>query len=414
MTRPRTAAVLIALLILVLYGRTLGYGLVWDDFAALRPRSAAALVGAWTGEWDPGGVWPVFYRPLSIVVYHTMFRLLGHHALWLHAVNLIELWLAAWLLRVFVQRETQSAVFALIAATLLVLHPETPSSLAAWISQQFQLVPLIWVLSAMLVWQRTRAGATSAWGLTLATLTLGVLMKEDVLMVAPALVAWQAIRARVVGDASTPSRGLYALVAGWIGLYLLLRTIALGEIGGYQWPSLGRALLNSVNGPLFTFGLQWIPSAHGISLLSGFGVAALLMLTWRARRHAPTPLTALGLYGVMLGALANIPLVLISGHTRVYLLTLASTLTLTAAIGIVVAGYQAARGGVPRWVIAAALAWSVVIAMANWANTSTFAPCAPEVLQRNAEALTWDITSNADRSEILGAIARCGSGTPRS
>jgi len=412
MTRPRQAALLIALLILALYGRTLGYGLVWDDFAALRHRSTAELVGAWTGGWDPSGVWPVFYRPMSIVVYDTMFRLFAHHGAWLHLVNLLELWLAACLLRVFVERETASGGLALIAAVLLVLHPETPTSLAAWISQQFHLVALLWVLAAMLAWQRRRTSGASGWRVPLAALTMGVLMKEDVLMVAPALVVWQAIRARTVGDTPSPSRTVFALVGGWIALYVMLRTAALGAIGGYESPSFGRWLLNIVDGPLFAFGMLWIPSAHGISVLSALGVAALLWLMWRARRHATSSLIALGLYGITLGVLANVPLVLVSGHTRLYLMTLGATLAMTAAIGIVMAGYQRTRGELPRWVVGGALAWAIVMAMANWANTNTFAPCAPEVMQRNEEALSWDITSEAARAGILQDMAACTSLTP--
>ena len=408
MTKPRAAALLITLLILVLYGRTLGYGLVWDDYAALRLRPAAALIGAWTGPWDPGGVWPDFYRPMSITMYAALFRVFGHHTIALHTVNLAELFLAAWMLRAFVRRETQSDALGLAAALALVLHPETPSSLAAWISQQFHLVALISVLGAMLTWQRVRDRRPAAWMWVLAPLTFGVLMKEDVLMLAPTLLAWQAIRGKVVADVASPSRGVALLLGGWAAAYVAWRTAALGAIGGYDTPTVGRFLLNTVNGPLFTFGLQWIPSAHGVSLAGGVGVALLAGFAWRGRRQATPRLKALALYGLALGLFGNLPLLLVSGHTRVHLMTLAAVMTLTAAAGIAAAGLTAGRARVPRAVIAGLLVWTFVIALANWTNTSTFAPCAPQTLQRDADVLSWDILPPDVRQELTTKMAACG------
>ncbi len=407
MTKPRTAALLIGLLILALYGRTLGYGLVWDDYAAFRARPLAALLGAWAGPWDPGGVWPNFYRPLSIALYAVLYQVFDHNTVGLHAMNLVELFLAAWMLRAFVRRETDSNALGLAAAMALVLHPETPSSLAAWISQQFHLVELIAVVGAMLVWQRVRHRRPAAWVWVLAPLTLGVLIKEDVLMIVPALLTWQLIRARFVRDVPVPSRQVVLLLGGWAAAYLVWRTVALGAIGGYGTPAAGRLLLNTVSGPLFTFGLQWIPSAHGLSLVAGAGVALLAGFAWVGRREATPRLTSLVLYGVTLGVFANVPLLLVSGHTRVHLMTLAAVMTLTAAAGIAAAGVTARHGRVPLSAVAALLAWAIVVALANWTNTNTFAPCAAETLQRDADVLTWDVLTDTVRRELTAKMAAC-------
>ena len=409
------AALSIGLLILALYGRTLAYGLVWDDFAALRPRSLSALLAAWTGPWDPGGVWPEFYRPASMALYASMYQLFGHHAMALHAANLAELFLASWMLRAFVRRETQSARLGLLAALLLILHPETPSSLAAWISQQFQLAALVVVLGTLLLWQRVRHDRGASWGWLLLPLTVGILFKEDVVMVAPALLAWQWIRARVVGDVPSPSRGACWIVAGWIAVYLAWRTIAIGGIGGYGWPAPDRLLLNVINGPVFAFAMQWIPSAHLVSVVIGAGLAVVAVLAWRQRRDARPPLKALALYGVALGLCANVPLVLVSGHTRLYLMILAATLTLTAALGIIAERLVAGRSTLPRQttdvmrnvIVAALTIWLAAVGFANWTHTDTFAPCAPETRQRNTEALSWDIVGADVRADIDAQLAAC-------
>ncbi|OYV99251.1 MAG: hypothetical protein B7X11_05525 [Acidobacteria bacterium 37-65-4] len=115
----------------------------------------------------------------------------------------------------------------------------------------------------------------------------------------------------------------------------------------------------------------------------------------------------LALYGVALGLFVNLPLLLVSGHTRVHLMTLAAVMTLTAAAGIAAAGTIAEHGRAPRAAIAGALAWLAVIALANWANTNTFAPCAPQTLQSDADVLSWDILSDDVRQGLTAKISAC-------
>lgn len=411
--KARGAAAAIAALILALYGRTLGYGLVWDDFAALRHRPVSALAGAWTGAWDPGGVWPDFYRPLSIALYDAMFRLFGHNAPWLHAVNLAELFLAAWLLRAFVRRETASDTLGFVAGVLLIAHPETPTSLAAWISQQFHLVGLLWVLTAALLWQRARHRDAGSWSLVLLTITAGALMKEDIVLVAPALVVWQMIRARTVGDVARPTRPVVTLVVVWLIAYGCVRTLALHALGGYQLKSVARVLLNLIDGPILSFGMQWIPEAHEISVITGIGVAAWLLLAWRLRHTAAPQLTALAQYGVSLAAFANLPLALASSHTRMYLMDTGAVLTLTAAAGIVVGGRASLTPRVWKRLVIVTVIAAIAMTRANWVSTNAFAPCAGPTIDRNIEALSWEITGEEARREIHEGLRSCGTVAPR-
>lgn len=401
----------IAMLILILYGRTLTYGLVWDDYVALRPRPAGEITAAWVGPWGSGGVWPDFYRPLSIAVYAASYRAFGHNTTALHALNLVGLGVAALLLSAFVRRETRSARLGFIAAGLLIIHPETPASLAAWISQQFHLAALLCVLAGLLTWQRLR-GAESVgprhWLLILVPLTLGLGVKEDVLMVAPTLLAWQWIRRATVGDVSAPSRGVMALVAGWMLLYAVIRTSALGAIGGYDFPGTTRLLLNIIVGPLSTFGMQWIPSAHLLSIFLGVGLLCVATLAWRGRAHASGPTRAIIFYGLSLGLIANLPLILVSGHTRVYLLILASTLTITGAVDVAMTHRPGSGRAVPRVAMAGAVAWALLVMSVTWIHTNTFAPCAPETRQRNTDVLAWDIVSPDVKHQIAVDLATCG------
>ncbi|MBP8273173.1 MAG: hypothetical protein KAY59_02025 [Acidobacteria bacterium] len=407
MSSTRTAALVLALLTLGLYGHTLSYGLVWDDFAALRPRPIAALLGAWTGAWDPDGIWPMYYRPLSIALYDGMFRWLGHNTAALHAVNLAGVFGAAMLLRTFVVRETRSAIVGLCAGALLVLHPETPASLAAWISQQFHLAALLAVLAALLTWQHMRHEAVTRWWLVLAVLTVGLLVKEDVLMVAPTLLVWQAMRARLARDVPRPSRGIVTMVAVWIVGYVLWRTFALGPMAGYREQSASRLLLNMIDGPIFAFGLQWIPRAHVVSSASGAGVIVIAALAWRARAHARPDIVLLALYGVVLGFFANLPLVLASGHTRLYLMIPAAAMTLAALLSLAGTGLTAGGRRLTRAALFALGVWLAALGTANRLHTDAFSPCAPETLERNHEATTWGVASDAVLKTIAADARAC-------
>lgn len=407
LSSPVLAACAIAAVIAVIYGRTLGYGLFWDDYAALRPRPWPAIAGAWTGEWDPGGVWPAFYRPLALWMYAGLGATIGGSAWLMHLLTLGGLFAVAWRLRAVVHGETGDASLGLVAAVLLVVHPETPSSMAAWLSQLFHLMPLIAVLSAIRAWQRG-LGRPRAWVATLLWLTAGLLFKEDVLVMAPALLAWQMFSGRqaLVEARRPPSAALMVAVVGWMVAYLAWRQAMLGEIGGYVRPEWWLAARNVFSVPLFTVALQWIPGAHAVSVASGIGVAALAGSAWRARASATPALRSLALGGALIVAAAAAPLVLIAGHTRVHMAVVGAVLLFTAAIGIVRGEHTAGRPA-GRWRRAAFAVGVCGMLAANWQNTSTFAPCSPFWLRTSADVVEWDIVAPAVRAALARTIAAC-------
>jgi hypothetical protein len=239
-----------------------------------------------------------------------------------------------------------------------------------------------------------------AWLWVLLPLTAGVLIKEDVLVVAPALAGWQWLRARMARDVPGPTWMTMVIPLVWMSAYLAWRWFVLDQIGGYAWPTAPRAALNLISVPLFTFALQWIPDAHGISLIAGSGVAVLGLSVYRVRHHASSRLVALGSGGVCLGVFATAPLVLAAGHTRVHVLILAACLTFTAAIGVLIDAQRARP--LPRWAAAWLVAATLAIADANWRNTNTFAPCSSMSITTRAEVLTWEFLS----TDVLAAVAR--------
>ena len=104
---------------------------------------------------------------------------------------------------------TGRALAAAVAALLVVAHPTMPYSLVAWVTNQMHLVQTLVVLSAFLWWHAVRA-RTIVWWLPLLVFGAAAFMvKEDGLMLLPAIVALHAITRRV----SEPD-----LPAGAVGL----------------------------------------------------------------------------------------------------------------------------------------------------------------------------------------------------
>ena len=406
---PIRHAAWLALAVGALYGRSLWFGLMWDDFAALRPRSMAALASAWTGPWDPGGVWPDFYRPLAITLYDGLFRVFGHHDVALHFVTLATLWTAACLVARVVGRESGRESLGLLAALLFVTHPETPASMAVWISQMFHLAAVLAVLVAVSIWQRGHGRRIGQWLVVLSVLTIGVLIKEDVVMVGPALVIWQWLRARTIGDTTAPSRAVVGLVALWASGYAVLRIAWLGLFTGYIAPDAGRFALNGLDAWVFTFAYQWTPSAHLAGLLTGVGVVGLAWLARRAWPHADARSRLLVGYGLALGLCASLPLIIASGHTRLHLMILSTAIAGAGAIGVVWSTPATHAQLVSRTGLVLIALWALGAGAANVRHTRTYAPCEPESIRRDHEVLLFDMISPDVRAQVAARIAACPS-----
>lgn len=380
-----------ALGVALTYADTLSRGLWWDDYLALRPRTWAEIGGAFHGTWDPAGLWPVFYRPLTIAYYALGFQLFGLNAWALHVVSLVELTAAAWLLALFVLGETRSPWLAAVAAVLFGVHPAIAHAEGPWFFLQNHLLCTLVVIGALLVWQRRRerssiGGWWPIWVLTAA----GVLIQEDMVMLAPALVGARWLRARVIGDMRPPRRSL-VVFAGALGAGLFaLRYACLGEVGGRGLPTAPALAMNIARllaRVLFVFQRQQLPAnliasavSSGCLIAGGWITIAHIR---KRRRGVPLPEAALGVTGVSLFALFALPLLLLSSPSRYHLLALAAVLILSAATSALWRALQPRVGTVVCAV--AAVAGLASLLAAGRTALDPLRPCAPELLGTDAE-----------------------------
>ena len=129
-TSPLTLVLALALAagagLAVAYGGRVDVGLYYDDYHLVRPWSFIELRRAWLGSWDPTGIEPAFYRPLTAALYATRFHLFALNATAMHYVSLIGHGVCAVLLGWFLRREGAAVSLAAFGSWLYAVHPAFP------------------------------------------------------------------------------------------------------------------------------------------------------------------------------------------------------------------------------------------------------------------------------------------------
>jgi hypothetical protein len=397
------------------YLDSLSRGLYWDDYYALRPWTRADIWSAFHGSWDPAGLWPVYLRPLTIAYYALGFQLFGLNAWALHAVSLVEIALAAWMTATLALRERVSPALAALAALLYASHPAIVYAQGPWFFLQNHLLCTLAVLAALLVWQRRRARPSvwhwwPIWTLTIA----GFLIQEDLVMLAPAVVAAHAARASLMRDVPRPRWTLFAIAVGLPAALFLLRLFLLGQLGGRDVPSAAGFLLNAlrmVGRVLFVFQRQQQPITLAASLVSSGTLlaGAWLAMSWRRTRpDAAAPAVALGTLGLAVFGCFGLPLLLLSSPSRYHLIGLAGVLLLTAALHLVGAWMEATLGAAARPGVLAVALLSMVLAGRE--ALAPLRPCGSEMLMADADVEDWAPVPAPVRAWLTRKPAACRAG----
>src|SRR5262245_57321843 len=88
----RRVVVLFSIALIVLfYGRTLGYGFDYDDYHFVRPYAVSEVGRSFVDRWDVSRIEAPFYRPLTISAFAVRAWILGSDPVRLHALSLFGL-----------------------------------------------------------------------------------------------------------------------------------------------------------------------------------------------------------------------------------------------------------------------------------------------------------------------------------
>ena len=385
-----------------------------DDFLTLRPWSRAEVISALTGSWDPLGSTDPYHRPLTALYQAGLFEVFGLHAKALHAVSGVLLAGISWGLGLFVWRETGLRWLAWWTVALCVIHPAWPDTGGTWVFHQFQLLGCALTTLVLLVWQRRRSGSARGWWPVFALLVVGFYVKEDNLMLLPAVLIAQTVRARIAGDVPAPSRALWGaallLAMGLLGFRAWLFphfTYPRFELAA--WLSATPEVRNLIHGPyhtLFVIPGGWASHAATV-VLSSFSVLGLIAVA-RAPR---APAASVWMLGASVLLSVDLPLVVTSGPTRDHLVVLAAVLILSASASLLVPWAQRVLGRRASWSLLPVCA--IVLASATQMFIGQYVPCSGGDREATAVTLSWTEVPSDLRRYLAGRELMCAAGTAR-
>ena len=242
------AALVLAALMLVVYGRSLFAGFVYDDWLHVVdepvPESFSQLARIFAEPMSP--LVP-YYRPIPRLLNVAQKWLHGANPLPFHALNLALGFACAWALRALLTRPALgvSARASSAAALLLAVHPIASECVIPIASGRETLLPTLFTLLALGGYLR---GDSRGRALAVAWFALGMLSKEQA--IATPLLLGLADALRIAPD---PPRGPRAWLARYlphaavVTAYVALRSVAVPAGAN---PEL--ALLSRPEGPLLS------------------------------------------------------------------------------------------------------------------------------------------------------------------
>lgn len=315
-----------------LYGRAWRVDLHCDELAFIRPWSGAELAGVWHGTWDPQFADAIFFRPLTSWFFAGSFELFGVHASAHILLSFALLTAVVFALASFVARESRSIGLGILTAIIFAAHPNTPWSTGIWVMNDFHKLAAIVVLVALLVWRHLRHQPVAAWWPLFVLAAAAFLIKEDSLVLMPALLTLQWARARIVGDVSPPARSLVLIGLVFCTSLWTWRWLSLGQLGGLPLPSSIEAVArNLLRGPFYILIGQGHESAGFSAIAVALGLAVVLLIGREIARTRGEQ-RWLAAAAIIVMAWYNAPLVLISNVSRFHIIGLTGSTLLALAI----------------------------------------------------------------------------------
>lgn len=167
---------------LLLYGRVLGYGYIWDDIIIFQDRTDLMGPFSWAVIARPVLPDTSYFRPLVLLTFYLEFWFTKGQPWLSHLVNLslylLNVSLVYALARALTARLTGQvrAGLSLLAALLYALHPSI-SETTIWVVGRFDQMVCLWLLLASLLYVRGQDRPALRWGIPVCFL-LALLSKE--------------------------------------------------------------------------------------------------------------------------------------------------------------------------------------------------------------------------------------------
>lgn len=226
----RWAPVVVALLVLLVYARTLEAPFVWDDrhlVLEALPRMQSQSLGDYFVRpfWDnvEDGDSRVYFRPLTILSLSLDYAFYGENSTGFHLTNILAHWLNTLLLFALLRRYRVGSAAAGLLALSWGLHPRLTEA-AAWVSGRTDVLATTGVLAALLVY---RKGSVTRLLIATAFALFGLLAKEVALAGVVSLLLLVVLDAPVErGRLRHVAVGIAPVLVACFG-YFLLRAIGL-------------------------------------------------------------------------------------------------------------------------------------------------------------------------------------------
>ena len=414
------ALALAFLLAFLVHGETRHYGFDYDDYYFLHPHTMDEVLASFHGPWDVTGVMVKFYRPLTVVLSAVRFELFGLNSVAHHTASLAMFAIAATLFAWLAFRLLERAVAVPLAVAFFVAHPAMPYSLVAWVTNQMHLLQILIVLTALVWWDAVRKRSFVWWTPLFLLAVVAFLVKEDGIMLLPAIVVLETLRRAIAGRRMAPPislAGAQVPVALSIALVLALvawRSYVLGEMGGYGRPTAERAWFNLSRTLYGVYRLvpadrEWQPTASWFATL--LPVAAIAAWPWISRG------ARLGLLsGFAIAITFALPFIFAAKPEQVYLVAAGFALTLAAAAVAMLDLAARSRWPQPsRFAAGAALAAGLAaFVLVARDITRDFEPFGPIVLAHDDIVRTWAVVPSElrdylERKREPGAAQRLSS-----
>jgi hypothetical protein len=185
-TLKRGAPLLIVIIVLAAFARTLDFGLYLDDHHHARPWTLPEVLGTFAGPFDPLGIEPPYFRPLVVVTFALDWSIWGFNAWGYHLTNVLLHTIASLLVYFFLRRIKLSWLVALTGALFFAIIPANAAT-AIYISERSDAMVAIFSLCGLLSLDNYQRDGNARWLVALNAMVVSAIGCKEIGVTLPFL-----------------------------------------------------------------------------------------------------------------------------------------------------------------------------------------------------------------------------------